>query len=629
METHLAREVCTRFTDIRPVIKSGIQSVQQVKKTTEMMGENGTTKEISNFLWVVPLEANHKVEEMYKRMEEVKGKIPEGERNINLMIQEQLDDRYARKCTEAIFHKTVTQITVWNNKPQNKEPADLKTEKIILKTEGKDYASALRSIRETVNLERIGVKVKNIRKTAQGDVMLEVLGGKEKAQAFKGAIEKENDGSKVEIRRDTSTIYISDIEADITEEDIRQVIIGNCRKIEGEIQIKMRENRNGNQNAMITIDRDAARNILRRETLKIGWMSCRKRKVLDTSLDAVDPYKQRESTEVYTLNEAIERNRTLIEKLNKIVKEVPNTHKNLKETIVQISKNAKEFERASVVRWLEEHKFEPIEKITYDMESQTLTTTKKTAEAATQTEPWHGNTQTLRTLAGIDNLEKFRSIENHTWGQEVYQSTRITVGNPLSTSDNTTKVVLLEPGDPEMTNSIQRLYRDKFPELVNISKDFEVIEQITKIKSNTCEPELSSKKIIKIKHDGTTEDIWNKLTMLREETLHDEQVAIHHINNISIETLRKMTETVFQSCDKKVTIYTTASQNETEKVRSTYGMIVSEGGKSYKGILGKVKSIVGTNQSAKYIRGLRSTKDGKLLLTLGKDSMALKIYMMP
>lgn len=105
------------------------------------------------------------------------------------MIQEQLDDRYARKCTEAIFHKTVTQITVWNNKPQNKEPADLKTEKIILKTEGKDYASALRSIRETVNLERMGVKVKNIRKTAQGDVMLEVLGGKEKAQAFKGAIE--------------------------------------------------------------------------------------------------------------------------------------------------------------------------------------------------------------------------------------------------------------------------------------------------------------------------------------------------------------------------------------------------------------------------------------------------------
>lgn len=55
------------------------------------------------------------------------------------------------------------------------------------------------------------------------------------------------------------------------------MIIGNCRKIEGEIQIKMRENRNGNQNAMITIDRDAARNILRRETLKIGWMSCRVR----------------------------------------------------------------------------------------------------------------------------------------------------------------------------------------------------------------------------------------------------------------------------------------------------------------------------------------------------------------
>ncbi|CAH1107101.1 unnamed protein product [Psylliodes chrysocephalus] len=52
-------------------------------------------------------------------------------------------------------------------------------------------------------------------------------------------------------------------------------------------------------------------------------------------------------------------------------------------------------------------------------------------------------------------------------------------------------------------------------------------------------------------------------------------------------------------------------------------MIISDGEKSYKEVLGRVKTIVGSNSSVKAIRGLRSTKDGKLLLTLDKDQAAL------
>lgn len=97
--------------------------------------------------------------------------------------------------------------------------------------------------------------------------------------------------------------------------------------------------------------------------------SSKKRKVFDTSLDTTDPYIQKENTEVYTLNEAIERNRNLTWKLEKMVEEVPNTHRKIKELIAQISKNSKEFERASVVRWLKEHRLEPVEKITFGVDS--------------------------------------------------------------------------------------------------------------------------------------------------------------------------------------------------------------------------------------------------------------------
>ncbi|KAG5890235.1 hypothetical protein JTB14_031162 [Gonioctena quinquepunctata] len=52
--------------------------------------------------------------------------------------------------------------------------------------------------------------------------------------------------------------------------------------------------------------------------------------------------------------------------------------------------------------------------------------------------------------------------------------------------------------------------------------------------------------------------------------------------------------------------------------------MVSEPGESYKDILGKVLNIIGGNEAARHIRSIRSTKDGKLLMTLDKDHSALE-----
>lgn len=104
----------------------------------------------------------------------------------------------------------------------------------------------------------------------------------------------------------------------------------------------------------------------------------------------------------------------------------------------------------------------------------------------------------------------------------------------------------------------------------------------------------------------------------------DGNVAIHHINNTTPENLQKMTETIFNKTNTKVAIYTTATNREAEKTRTTYGMIISDGEKIYKEVLSRVKNIVGKNSSVKATRELRSTKDGKLLLTIEKDQTALK-----
>lgn len=60
------------------------------------------------------------------------------------------------------------------------------------------------------------------------------------------------------------------------------------------------------------------------------------------------------------------------------MKEVPNTHKKIKEIVKKLKKNASEYERNSVKKWLERNSYEPIDKITFDMDTQTMPITKKT-----------------------------------------------------------------------------------------------------------------------------------------------------------------------------------------------------------------------------------------------------------
>lgn len=52
-------------------------------------------------------------------------------------------------------------------------------------------------------------------------------------------------------------------------------------------------------------------------------------------------------------------------------------------------------------------------------------------------------------------------------------------------------------------------------------------------------------------------------------------------------------------------------------------MIISERGKSYKEVLSKVMNIMRTNSSVEAVKSIKSTKDGKRLLTIDKNKEAL------
>ncbi|CAH1107105.1 unnamed protein product [Psylliodes chrysocephalus] len=122
-------------------------------------------------------------------------------------------------------------------------------------------------------------------------------------------------------------------------------------------------------------------------------------------------------------------------------------------------------------------------------------------------------------------------------------------------------------------------------------------------------------------------DIWRRLKALKEETREDQKVAIHHLQEHTIEWLRKAIEVIFHESITMVEIHTTNAYKEKTskgdtKVRPTLGMVVS-GGATYKEILGKVKTAVAGNEARKAIRTIKSTKDGKMVIVFDKDQKAV------
>lgn len=124
--------------------------------------DQGKRMELTSYLWVVPLISDYEAKSLYKSIEEVKKRIGENaNRRINMISTEHTEDRYIRKCAEEVFHNTETHITIWNKRPQKANQEQ--TKKMILRTDEKEYASAL-GIRETVNLNSPGVELKNIKR---------------------------------------------------------------------------------------------------------------------------------------------------------------------------------------------------------------------------------------------------------------------------------------------------------------------------------------------------------------------------------------------------------------------------------------------------------------------------------
>lgn len=250
----------------------------------------------------------------------------------------------------------------------------------------------------------------------------------------------------------------------------------------------------------------------------------------------------------------------------------------------------------------------------------------ETRTIGTQTNVWAKENEDFN-IDDVTNLERWKEIEYKDWDEHLYTNTEIAEGNPINTKDCVAKVVLIEPEDRLMTRGIQRQYKDRFPELGDTEEDFAIFEQTTKIRNEKVE-EITRKIIIKIELENVNEDLWNKLTKLKKETKDVAWVAMHGISCMKAQKLRKMVECIFHNTNTMVKIYAkkihVRETRKDQKQQNTYALILDDKTKEYSEILKGVKEKVINKDTAKIIKGIRCTREGKMVIITEKDDNAVR-----
>ncbi|XP_039969203.1 uncharacterized protein LOC120781136 [Bactrocera tryoni] len=161
-----------------------------------------------------------------------------------------------------------------NNRPKRQ------TEAVIIKpAEGNSYAEVLKNIRSKVDLKEAEVKIKGIRKTRAGALLLELEKGQSTKTSFCEALKSTlKETATVADLKTKVTIEIRDLDSLTTKEEVAGAVKEALQDPTEGLAINITAPNTREQvRAYLTLDQDRADALMRQARIKIGWVSCRLR----------------------------------------------------------------------------------------------------------------------------------------------------------------------------------------------------------------------------------------------------------------------------------------------------------------------------------------------------------------
>lgn len=286
MEENSALEHLTcKYPDLREVLQKNDGNIDYVMQSTVTRLKNNETSEKTSVVYIIPFSVNdsgvNDMEDIYNKMKTLKETMPiHPVKRMNIVLTEGLNPEYLRKIGEYVFSNSNVKITFLVSKTKRKDVGDktekVQIERVVIKSGEATYADLLKNVKNSVDIRKVGVQVKAIKKTIKGDLLLEVEGGRKKADDLKQAIREKLD-NEVRISSNVTVLHILDIDAATTTGEVEEAIKEIINNRDG-ILIKVksiRPCRNGNQIATVQMSKPDAQILVKIGRIKVGWVNCR------------------------------------------------------------------------------------------------------------------------------------------------------------------------------------------------------------------------------------------------------------------------------------------------------------------------------------------------------------------
>lgn len=273
-----------KFDGLRNVIEKCEGQSDYIIETCRRKTKKGDSGESSCAVYVLPVGDGEKDDtrnEQYKRLVELKEMTnSRPSETIKLVIGEDVNVMLTRKMAEHVFVNG-SYIKLLTAKPtsapnRNRKKPNREQALVTVKTGNKSYADLVKGLKQEVDIPGLGVNIKKMKKTEQGDLQLTVEGGDKVAQKLKEEIKRKISTVTVSAKTlGAKTLNIYGLDPTVTAEELK-LQIGNTAKISAEeVRVRsLREGRYGMRTAIIEVSRKPANYLVKLGKSRIGWTEC-------------------------------------------------------------------------------------------------------------------------------------------------------------------------------------------------------------------------------------------------------------------------------------------------------------------------------------------------------------------
>lgn len=206
---------------------------------------------------------------------------------VSLVTQAGINKSEIRKLVEGVLAEnavTVTIVSISGIVRETGKQEELGDPKkpgkrnggLVIKTGDRRYADVLTEMRSKIDIGKIGVEIKNTRKTAKGDILVTVKGGLEKVKVLTKEVEEKMKETKIVKKDERMTVFIYNIDPAVTQDEFRGEIAEQLSipiQSTEEIEINLLRS-NGNKTAVLVLPRSLGNKLCRIGKIKVGWTSC-------------------------------------------------------------------------------------------------------------------------------------------------------------------------------------------------------------------------------------------------------------------------------------------------------------------------------------------------------------------